>query len=197
MVKKKKELSAAERQRNNNFAAAFDYLKRFHGITTQGDLAKAMGVNKDTITNILRFYTPVTEDKISKLMAAFDGMFNIQYLRGESDTMLARDVAKAPADIVTPVAEPAAPTAIPEPYASIIAAKDETIILLRHQLKKLEETAERELADKDSHLATVKQQLEDLRIVLHNIQNGNPLAGYPFKIGVADDGDKPSPRQQK
>lgn len=109
MVKKKKELSAAERQRNNNFAAAFDYLKRFHGITTQGDLAKAMGVNKDTITNILRFYTPVTEDKISKLMAAFDGMFNIQYLRGESDTMLARDVAKAPADIVHPLQNPQPP----------------------------------------------------------------------------------------
>lgn len=197
MEKKKKGISEQDRQRNNNFAAAFDYLRRNLGITTQGELAKRMGVNKDTITNILNYYTPVTEDKISKLMAAFEGVFNLQYLRGESDTMLAGDVTKAPADIVTPVAEPAAPTAIPEPYASIIAAKDDTIMFLRHQLQKLEERADRELANKDAHIADLEKNLEDLRQTIRHLQNGNPLADYPFKVGVADNGDKPSPRQEK
>lgn len=197
MEKKKKGISEQDRQRNNNFAAAFDYLRRNLGITTQGELAKRMGVNKDTITNILNYYTPVTEDKISKLMAAFEGVFNLQYLRGESDTMLAEDVTKAPADIVTPVAEPAAPTAIPEPYASIIAAKDDTIMFLRHQLQKLEERADRELANKDAHIADLEKNLEDLRQTIRHLQNGNPMADYPFKVGVADNGDKPSPRQEK
>lgn len=197
MEKKKKGISEQDRQRNNNFAAAFDYLRRNLGITTQGELAKRMGVNKDTITNILNYYTPVTEDKISKLMAAFEGVFNLQYLRGESDTMLAGDVTKAPADIVTPVAEPTAPTAIPEPYASIIAAKDDTIMFLRHQLQKLEERADRELANKDAHIADLEKNLEDLRQTIRHLQNGNPLADYPFKVGVADNGDKPSPRQEK
>ena len=43
--------------RNNRFAAAFDELKRNHGIKTQKELAKRMGVNENTITRILRDYT--------------------------------------------------------------------------------------------------------------------------------------------
>lgn len=215
MEKKKKGISEQDRQRNNNFAAAFDYLRRNLGITTQGKLAKAMGVNKDTITNILNYYTPVTEDKISKLMAAFEGVFNLQYLRGESDTMLAGDVTKGGTPPLTPPLLGAGNTEGPELPASLrggvpqagwsdsdainalLAAKDDTIMFLRHQLQKLEERADRELANKDAHIADLEKNLEDLRQTIRHLQNGNPLADYPFKVGVADNGDKPSPRQEK
>lgn len=170
MEKKKKGISEQDRQRNNNFAAAFDYLRRNLGITTQGKLAKAMGVNKDTITNILNYYTPVTEDKISKLMAAFEGVFNLQYLRGESDTMLAGDVTKGSGDIVTPEVNPD-PT-IPEPYASIVAAKD-------------------------AHIKTLQQQIDDLRAFVSYLQKGHPADDYHMSMRASDEGDMPSPRQEK
>lgn len=199
MEKKKKGISEQDRQRNNNFAAAFDYLRRNLGITTQGELAKRMGVNKDTITNILNYYTPVTEDKISKLMAAFEGVFNLQYLRGESDTMLAAEVTKGGTPPLTPPLEGAGNTegSDTEVVNALLAAKDDTIMFLRHQLQKLEERADRELANKDAHIADLEKNLEDLRQTIRHLQNGNPLADYPFKVGVADNGDKPSPRQEK
>ena len=43
--------------RNNIFAAAFDELKRNHGIKTQKELARRMGVNENTITRILKGFT--------------------------------------------------------------------------------------------------------------------------------------------
>lgn len=80
------------RQRNNIFAAAFDELKRNHGIKTQKELALRMGVSPDTITRILKDYTEVTEDIITKLQTASGCIFNLQWLRGEDNTMLAKDV---------------------------------------------------------------------------------------------------------
>ena len=45
------------RLKNNIFAAAFDELKRNHGIKTQKELARRMGVSEDTITRILKDLT--------------------------------------------------------------------------------------------------------------------------------------------
>ena len=91
-MKRKQALDEKDRLRNNRFAAAFDELRRNHGIGTQVELARMIGVNKDTITNILNYYTPVTEDIITKMQTAFPNVFNFQWLRGESDVMLSKDV---------------------------------------------------------------------------------------------------------
>ena len=83
--------------RNNIFAAAFDYLKRNTDIKTQKELARRMGVTENTITRILRDYTEVTEDIITKLQTASGCVFNLQWLRGEdSEHMLAVDVVETP-----------------------------------------------------------------------------------------------------
>ena len=76
------------RLRNNIFAAALDELKRRKIVKTQKELAQKMGVSEDTVTRILKDRTEVTEDAISKLQTASGCIFNLQWLRGESDTML-------------------------------------------------------------------------------------------------------------
>ena len=76
------------RLRNNIFAAALDELKRRQIVKTQKELAQKMGVSEDTVTRILKDRTEVTEDAISKLQTASGCIFNLQWLRGESDTML-------------------------------------------------------------------------------------------------------------
>lgn len=81
------------RLRNNIFAAAFDELKRHHGIRTQKKLAQLMGVSEDTITRILRDRQEVTEDIITKLQTASGCIFNLQWLRGEDTIhMLQKDL---------------------------------------------------------------------------------------------------------
>ena len=82
------------RLRNNIFAAALDYLKRNTEIKTQKELARRMGVTETTITRILKDYTEVTEDIITKLQTASGCIFNLQWLRGEDpDHMLINDAS--------------------------------------------------------------------------------------------------------
>ena len=58
------------RLRNNNFAAAFDEMKRRGIVKTQKEFAHKMGVSEDIITRILKDRTEVTEDAITKLQTA-------------------------------------------------------------------------------------------------------------------------------
>lgn len=121
------------RLRNNTFAAAFDYLKRNTDIKTQKELARRMGVTENTITRILKDYTEVTEDIITKLQTATGCIFNLQWLRGEDSVhMLAEDVH----EVICPQ-----PPAIQQPslvnslYEQIIKEKDARISLLETMLK--------------------------------------------------------------
>ena len=109
------------RLRNNIFAAAFDELKRNHGIKTQKELARRMGVSEDTITRIMKDRTEVTEDIITKLQTASGCIFNIQWLRGEDPLhMLAIDVQ----ELTKPTDEPIDHSSM---VNAMLAAKDETI----------------------------------------------------------------------
>ena len=83
-------------KRNENFAEAFRYIRRNTGVRFQNELADMVGVSKDTITRILRCYTEATDDFLDKFNAAFGDIFNYQWLRGNSEIMLAKDVKPEP-----------------------------------------------------------------------------------------------------
>lgn len=134
-MRKKEEVF--DKTRNNNFAAAFDYLKQRGEVGSQLELARKMGVNKDTITNILNAYTPVTEDKITRLQAATGNIFNLQWLRGESDVMLAADVKN--------VEMGREPVTDDSHYQAMIDAKQDIIMLLNRQAAMVEESAKHEI----------------------------------------------------
>ena len=177
-----------DKTRNNIFAAALDYLKRnSEDISTQMGLAKKMGVSKDTITNIIKYRTDVTEDIITKLQTATGCVFNLQWLRGESNVMLAADLQQ-----VEPISAPDRPTMLR--FNSLIAAKDETIAEkdgriedLRKQLADKEETMKRELADKDKIIETKEKYIALLEQQLGELRGEKGLSGgYPFVPGVAD-----------
>lgn len=203
----KKDEELKDKTRNNNFAAALDYLKRNKGIKTQNELAKRMGVSKDTITRIIKAYTPVTEDAITKFQTATGCIFNLQWLRGESDVMMTEDLE------VKSVSEPenTHQSALMPDYSSItnamIAAKDDAIESLKRELVKTEESAKRELTAKeetinalrseldakDAHIDTLKQQVADCRQQISDLrativfqQTKDSLGNYPFTVGVAD-----------
>ena len=169
--------------RNNIFAAAFDYLKRNTDIKTQKELARRMGVTETTITRILRDYTEVTEDIITKLQTASGCIFNLQWLRGEdSEHMLAVDVVETPKES-HPVID----------QSSMVNASLSAYIQLTNRLtddlKKKEIEMQERLAEKDARIVALERKLSAYAT--------SDLDNYPFSVGVADDGTHPNVSPQK
>ena len=177
--------------RNNNFAAAVDYLKRNGKIKTQKELAGIMGVSEDTITRILKGKR-VTEDAISKLQSATDCIFNIQWLRGESDIMLTAEIrSKGEQDRINPHAQ--MPGADFSSWANaIIAGKDDAITALKREIAAKDETIATQrgqLADKDALILSLQQQVADLRHAIAIIQSKTVMESYPTPpFGAAEHG---------
>ena len=187
-------------KRNHIFAAAIDELRRREGKKlSQKEMADRMGVTEDTISRIMRLHNQVTEDIITRLQTASGCIFNLQWLRGESDVMLAADANKAPA-----VSNLHESTHIDQGSLmnAAIAAQQTSIESLKREVAKTEESAKRELAAKDetisalrSQLATkdaliesLQQQVVDLRAALALQQTKDNFGNYPFAPGVADEG---------
>ncbi len=185
--------------RNRIFAAAFDELRRTQGVKTQKDLALRMGVSEDTITRILKHGGRVTEDIITKLQTASGCIFNLQWLRGESDIMLSADLKKVPAIDDVPQVSREFAMAI----NAVTDAKDQTIRSLKRQLDAIEKKSEELIKEKEKRIATLEaqlqdkaalidnlqQQIADMRSTIQEIDTERLFAKYPFGMGVADRGD--------
>lgn len=182
-----KDKQAKDKTRNNIFAAAFDYLKRTTDINTQQELADKMGVTKDTVSRIITAKTKVTDDAITKLQTASGCIFNLQWLRGESDVMLAADADKAP------VAENLHESTHIDQSSlmnATIAAQQTSIESLKREVAAKDETIgslKREGATKDELIKSLQQQVAELRAALAEQQKKDFLGNYPFTIGAADD----------
>lgn len=208
-----KDKKAKDPRRNKIFAAAYDHLKRTQGVRTQEQLAEKMGVSAETVSRIIRAHTDVTEDAISRLQTASGCIFNLQWLRGESDVMLVADIKKNDGH-ATEATSPSSPD-MSSMINSIIAAKDDAITSLKRELASKDETiaaknetiatkdaaiADKEavikakdaalaakdatIADKDVLIKTLQQQVSDLRAQLA-IQKGLS-DGYPYPVGLAE-----------
>ena len=191
-------------KRNHIFAAAIDELRRREGKKlSQKERADRMGVTEDTISRIMRLHNQVTEDIITRLQTASGCIFNLQWLRGESDVMLAADVDNRPAPVTKNLHES---THIDQGSLmnATIAAQQTSIESLKRELLKTEESAKRELAAKDETISALRgqlatkdtlieslqQQVADLRDALAEQQKKDSLGNYPFTIGAADEGEK-------
>ena len=189
-------------KRNHIFAAAIDELRRREGKKlSQKEIADRMGVTEDTISRIMRLHNQVTEDVITRLQTASGCIFNLQWLRGESDVMLAADADKAP--VADNLHES---THIDQGSLmnDTIAAQQTSIESLKRELANVEESSKRELAAKeetisalrgqltikDTLIESLQQQVADLRAALAEQQKKGNYGKYPFTPGVADEGRK-------
>ena len=80
------------RLKNEIFAHVFDWLVKKKMVKDQQDLACKTGIGKNTISRIMTGKVEPKDDTLRKLNEAFDCIFNMQYLRGRSTTMLIKDV---------------------------------------------------------------------------------------------------------
>lgn len=145
------------RLKNNIFAAAVDEMKRRGIIKYQKDLAQKMEVSEDTITRILKDRTEVTEDVITKLQTASGCLFNLQWLRGESNIMLAENVQKQ--TIANPPAQESAPIDM-DFYHQALKINADVIADLRRNVEYFQQL----VLDKDSLIQEHNEQIVALNI---------------------------------
>lgn len=145
------------RLKNNIFAAAVDEMKRRGIIKYQKDLAQKMDVSEDTVTRILKDRTEVTEDVITKLQTASGCLFNLQWLRGESNIMLAEDEQKQ--IIANPPAQESAPIDM-DFYHQALKINADVIADLRRNVEYFQQL----VLDKDSLIQEHNEQIVALNI---------------------------------
>lgn len=145
------------RLKNNIFAAAVDEMKRRGIIKYQKDLAQKMDVSEDTITRILKDRTEVTEDVITKLQTASGCLFNLQWLRGESNIMLAEDMRKQ--TIANPPAQESAPIDM-DFFHQALKINADIIADLRRNVEYFQQL----VLDKDSLIQEHNEQIVALNI---------------------------------
>jgi transcriptional regulator with XRE-family HTH domain len=192
---------------NHRVIAMVDYILDHRIYADQKQLAAAAGLTNTTISRMKSgaIKNP-TMSSLIKINDACGGIFNMDYLRGRSNTMLA-------ADVVTPTtdsAAPAQPAVMPASNAelssyvnSALASKDETIEALKSKLADLgtlvdelrEQLAEkrRDKAELQDENCRLRKELSDVKLERDRLRaqlDADPLRHYPYPIGVAEPGSK-------
>ena len=139
------------RLKNEIFATVLDWLIREHYVIDQRDLSHKTGITATTISRIMTGKVESKDETLRKLNAAFENMFNMQYLRGLSTTMLVADQEQATSlhDDTTP------------PYTTLPKWADNLIDIMSKQIKE-NEALNRELRQSISEVNALRADLQQL-----------------------------------
>lgn len=188
---------------NHRVIAMIDYILEHRIFIDQKQLAAAAGITNTSISRMKSgaIKNP-TVNSLMKINDACGGIFNVDYLRGRSPIMLAKDAPNADAEPVTPAAPASQPTSNAElsSYAnSALASKNETIEALKSKLadrdqlvdELREQLAEKrrdktELQDENKRLRKELEEVKAERDRLRAQVDADPLRHYPFPVGVAE-----------
>lgn len=141
--------------RNEIFAHVLDWLVREKMVKDQQDLSMKTGISKNTVSRIMTGKVEPKDDTLRKLNSAFGNMFNMQYLRGLSTTMLVADEETS-----TLHEEP------PTTYQPIPRWADNLIDILSQQIKE-NEALHRELRQSIQQVTTLR---DDLQTIIKNLK---------------------------
>lgn len=137
--------------KNEIFASVLDWLIREHYVIDQRDLSHKTGITATTISRIMTGKVEPKDETFRKLNASFGNMFNMQYLRGQSTTMLVADQEQA--------------TCLHEddktPYTTLPKWADTLIEIMSEQIKK-NEALNRELRQSIHDVNALRTDLRKL-----------------------------------
>ena len=188
---------------NHRVIAMIDYILEHRIYIDQKQIAAAAGITNTSISRMKSgaIKNP-TVSSLMKINDACGGIFNVDYLRGRSPIMLAKDAPNADAEPVAPAASAIQPASNAElsSYAnSALASKDETIEALKSKLAdrdQLVDELREQLAEKRRDKAELQDENYRLRNELSEVKaerdrlraqvDADPLRHYPFPVGVAE-----------
>lgn len=139
------------RLKNEIFATVLDWLIREHYVIDQRDLSHKTGITATTISRIMTGKVEPKDETLRKLNAAFGNIFNMQYLRGLSTTMLVADQEQATSlhdDTMSP-------------YTTIPQWADTLIEIMSKQIKE-NEALNRELRQSITEVNALRTDLQKL-----------------------------------
>jgi transcriptional regulator with XRE-family HTH domain len=143
--------------RNEIFAHVLDWLVREKMVKDQQDLSMKTGISKNTISRIMTGKVEPKDNTLRKLNESFGNIFNMQYLRGQSTTMLVADQGQA--------------TSLHEddktPYTTLPQWADSLIDIIAKQIKE-NEALNRELRQAISEVNILR---DDLQNIIKQIKN--------------------------
>ena len=198
---------------NHRVIAMIDYILEHRFFIDQKQLAAAAGITNTSISRMKSgaIKNP-TVSSLMKINDACGGIFNVDYLRGRSPIMLAKDAPNADAEPVAPAAPviQSASNAELSSYAnSALASKDETIETLKSKLadrNQLVDELREQLAEKRRDKAELQDENYRLRNELSEVKaerdrlraqvDADPLRHYPFPVGVAEPGSSATDSEQ-
>lgn len=180
--------------------AAFNFLREHGYLHTQKDMAEAIGSTPPNISRMLAGDAKVLTDNICvRIQRAYPIISANWLIHGDGDMLIMDNNTERQ-------------MMMPDPSSvtnAIIASKDETIAEKDARIEAIKATiAEKDarLADKDAMILNLQGQLRDkdatisdreativdLRHQLSAYQSKDMLEKYPFQMGAADEGDRPS-----
>lgn len=207
------------RLRNEIFATVLDWLVKNEYVKDQKELAEKMKISQNTISRIMTDKVEPKDETLRKLNAAFNYIFNMQYLRGEDLThMLIEDLVNERENqmLGNQDKQNEANVVSLESYNNELRQQlkvlNETIFKLdskinEHQNRIIELETDNanlkgKLEAKEEHIRDLRSEVDDKRIEIHSkneelkslreLLQGfqtNPIKDYHFPVGVADKED--------
>ena len=187
--------------------AAFNFLREHGYLHTQKDMAEAIGSTPPNISRMLAGDAKVLTDNICvRIQRAYPVISANWLIHGDGDMLIMdnnteRQMMMPDPSSVTNAIIASKDETIAEKDARIeaikatiaekdarIADKDAIILNLQGQLRDKDAT----IADREATIVDLREQLADLRRQLSAYQSKDMLEKYPFQMGAADEGDRPS-----
>ena len=187
--------------------AAFNFLREHGYLHTQKDMAEAIGSTPPNISRMLAGDAKVLTDNICvRIQRAYPVISANWLIHGDGDMLIMdnnteRQMMMPDPSSVTNAIIASKDETIAEKDARIeaikatiaekdarLADKDAIILNLQGQLRDKDAT----IADREATIVDLREQLADLRRQLSAYQSKDLLEKYPFQMGAADEGDRPS-----
>ena len=187
------------RLRNEIFANVLDWLVQEGKVHDQKDLAIKIGVSQNAISRIMTDKVEPKDDTLRKLNQAFGNIFNMQYLRGESTTMLIEDemyYRMHPEDHpLRKLAKNQYEERIDQSSLinAALASRDQTIDQLELRIadkNKYVEQLELRIAERNKYVELLEKRVEELEAANKFLSETHFEEKWPFPRGVADERKK-------
>ena len=160
-------------ERQKRLIEVYEHLRRYFGIHTKTGFAESLHYGRTSLSAAMNGDESYLTDNLFKnICDAYPGTFNLDYLlNGEGDLLtIEEDVHN---EELRNLFNPPQPSS----YANKLIAS----------LEKQVKDKDAQLADKERIIRLLEQKIEVLEAMQH-LDSTNPLKGYPFAIGAADDG---------
>lgn len=164
-----------KKKKNVFFMVAVDYIFKEGLVDSQKTLAEKIGISEAALSRIKNGTKTVSDETLRKMNAAFCGIFNMAYFRGESTKLLIEDVdyylQHPEEDVLAGFDKELKSRAIQRNNNQVVS--DDEVKKMKDQIAKFKSdlaNMQKIIDEKDRHITTLKHDNEWLRNLIDKMQ---------------------------